>query len=128
MSSEVTIFKPSRTKLIFLLYSAMIVSILLVFWGGLIFNIAGVCLSFLAAYIAFISKRTIAVSSSEIAQVFYDKSKTLRWNEIVRISNSHLWLTIYDFAETDPIIIHILLAKYSELREFIAQKRPDLMS
>ena len=127
MLNELKIYKSSRTKLILLIYGSMITTILLVLSGNLALNILGICLTFFTVYVSFISKKIITLSDTDIVQTHFEKVKTLKWNEISNITDYKLWIKVSGQSEGAVITINSLFENYSEIRNFISGKRPDLV-
>lgn len=126
MSNGLFVYRSSKIKTVLFLYSSMILALVLML-NGWVLNILGVCLSFFTVYIVFMSKKVIATSDIDISQTHYEKTVNIKWTEIGRIMDFRLGLKIYNHNENEVITMNVLLDKYSEVRNLIIQKRPDLI-
>ena len=96
--------------------------------GNWIQNLMGPVLFLLGIYISFISKVTLKISEKEIHLTKFEKTKMLRWDEISEINDYKLWISMIDSHNNIRITINSLLESYSEIRDFIARKRPHFLS
>jgi hypothetical protein len=121
-------YRQSPNKMMLFFFVSMVLILFLFVLGTTLSNLIALGLSISTSYVGFVSKVHLTLPENEISLSHFEKTKTLRWSDIGELTDYKLWMKMSNYQNDVEISINCLLKNYSEIRQFISRKRPDLFN